>query len=65
MAAGYRRDCLSDACAVVDAVGRHRLAQAAEDLDAGDCGVSNKSYSPVFMRVLWMISTLFRGILPS
>ena len=51
------------ACAVVDAVGRHRLAPTAEDLDAGDCGVSNKSYSSLFMRLLWMISTLFYGIL--
>jgi hypothetical protein len=34
LAAGYRRNCLSDACAVVDAIGRHRLASAEEDLDA-------------------------------
>ena len=31
--------------------GRHRLAPAAEDLDAGDRGLSDKCDSPLFMRV--------------
>ena len=52
LAAGYGRNCLSDACAAFDVTGRHRLAQAAEDLDAGDRGLSDKCDSPLFMRVL-------------
>ena len=52
LAAGYGRNCLSDPCAAFDAARRHRLAQAAENLDARDCGVSDKCDSPVFMRVL-------------
>jgi len=35
----------------LDAAGRHRLAQAAEDLDAGSRGMSNDEDSPVFMRL--------------
>jgi hypothetical protein len=39
------------------------LAPAAEDLDAGDRGLSNKCDSPLFMRVLELFSTYFHGIL--
>ncbi len=65
LAAGHGRNRLPDACTVVDVTRRHRLAQATENLDAGDCCVSDKSYSSLFMRVLWMISILFHGILRS
>ena len=65
LAAGYGRCRLSDACAVVDAARRHRLASSAEDLDAGDCGLIETRDSPVFMRLLWMIFIVFYGILPS
>jgi transposase len=34
LAAGYGRDCLSDAGAACDAARRHRLAKARENLDA-------------------------------
>ena len=54
--------CLSRA-QLSDASGRHRLAAAAEDLDAADCGVSDKCDSPLFMRVLCMFSTHLHGIL--
>ena len=63
MAAGYGRDCLSEPRAAFDAAGRHRLAQAAEDLDTGDCSVSDYRDSPLSMRLLWMISVSFHGIL--
>jgi len=56
---------LSDACAVVDAVGGHRLAQAAEDLDAGDCSLIDTRDSPLFIGFLWMISFSPYGILRS
>ena len=51
LAAGYGRNCLSDTGAAFDAARRHRLAPAAEDLDAGDRGLSDKCDSPLFMRV--------------
>jgi hypothetical protein len=54
LAAGQGWHGLFDKGAVVDAVGRDRLAAAAEDLDAGDRGLVDKRDSPVFMRLLWM-----------
>src|SRR5271170_2151302 len=63
LAAGYGRNCLSVACAAFDVTRRHRLAPSAEDLDAGDRGLSNKCDSPLFMRVLQLFSTYFHGIL--
>ena len=63
LAAGYRRDRLSESRAVVDASGRHRLAQAAENLGAADRGLSYTRDSPVFMRLLLMHSDLSYGIL--
>jgi len=63
LAASHRRNGLSDACAVIDAPRRHRLAPAAEDLDAGDRGVIDMRDSPLFMYLLLMHSDLFDGIL--
>jgi len=63
MAASDGRDCLPESCAAFDAAGRHRLAQTAEDLDTGDCSVSDYRDSPLSMRLLWMISSSFHGIL--
>jgi hypothetical protein len=39
----------------LDAAGRYRLAQAPEDLDAGDRGMSDDEDSPVFMRLLLLL----------
>jgi transposase len=49
----------------LDAHGRHRLAQTAEDLDAPDRSVSYARDSPVFMRLLWIFCHRSHGILRS
>ncbi len=55
LAAGYGRHCLPDPCAAFDAARRHRLAQAGEDLDAGDRGLIDQRDSSVFMQIFWCI----------
>ncbi len=58
------RNCLSESRAqlsmLLEGIDWRR---AAEDLDAGDRGVSDKCDSPLFMRVLCMFSTQLHGIL--
>jgi len=54
---------LADAGAALDAHGRHRLAQAAENLDAADGGISDTRDSPVSMRLLWIFPLYFCAIL--
>jgi hypothetical protein len=54
---------LPDSRAVIDALGRHRLAPSAEDLGAADRGLSYTRDSPVFMLLLLMHSDLSYGIL--
>src|ERR1700735_82596 len=63
LAASYGRNCLSDACAVVDAARRHRLAASAEDVDAGDRGLIDMRDSPLSMHLLLMHCDLIDGIL--
>jgi len=65
LATSDRRHRLSESCAVVDALGRHRLAPSAEDLGAADRSVSYTRDSPVFMRLLLMHSDRSYGILRS
>jgi hypothetical protein len=52
LAAGYGRNCVSDASAAFDAARRYRLAQAGEDLDARDRSLIDQQDSPVFMHIL-------------
>src|SRR5665213_2554399 len=63
LATGYRRHGLADAGAALDAHGRHRLAQAAENLDAADGSISDTRDSPVSMRLLWIFPLYFCAIL--
>src|SRR5580658_55139 len=63
LASGHGRNCLPDACAAFDVTRRHRLAPAAEDLDAGDRSLIDTCDSPLFMRLLLMHSDSIGGIL--
>jgi hypothetical protein len=59
----FIRHGLADAGSALDAHGRHRLAQTAEDLDAPNRSVSYARDSPVFMRLLWIFCHRSHGIL--
>ena len=63
LAAGHGRNCFPDASAVVDASGRHRLAETGAHLGAAARSVSDKCDSPVFMRVSYQFSSHLHGIL--
>ena len=65
LAQGGERNSFSESRTTVDAAGRHRLEKTGENISTADRGLINYGDSSLFMRVLWMISTRFHGILRS